>query len=211
MGWDNVIDLAGVVVPVTVAIVVARMVSGREDRRQREAERRAVQRETIIALQDGWLELNEKLTNVRLLIQRHHAIAKQMKSEMQARFEALSKGGSPEHQPLSFEQEAEKAQAQADEVNHSSDQMVAAVQDLRRFARRIALLESRVSAAGVKTRSKEMRALVEAMIVDVGTRGGERYDAIRTEQLEPAYDQFIMAGYEVLADIERREAEATRR
>ncbi len=42
MSLGNVIEFAGVLAPVAVALVVALMVSGRDDRRQRETERRAI-------------------------------------------------------------------------------------------------------------------------------------------------------------------------
>lgn len=189
------IALAGVITSGAVAVLVALIVSGRDDRRQREAERRAVQRETIIALQDGWYAMDGKLTNVRHLIQRHQSIGRDVKARAFAEPDALA----------SFEEEWTRTKADSERLSQSGDEMNDAVLSIRQFEQWIELLESRVSVGEVKDASSVMRVCVEDMILDVANRDGRDYNAIRIDRYEPAYEQFIRAGYEVLADLDRAE------
>lgn len=205
MNEEIAIALTGVVASGFVAFVVALFVASRDDNRQRAAESRAVQRETIVELQDGWLEMDEMLTNVRHLIQRHQSISNNARAEWMREADVKSGGELP------LEQNWERTQARGNEVNQSGEVMVEAVIELRRFARHIKLLESRVTSRDVKAKSQGMRDDVEAMIVDVGSHGSNQYHAIRKVRFEPAYDRFIEAGYEVLAGIDKSDRMAESR
>lgn len=103
---------------------------------------------------------------------------------------------------MSFEQIVEQAKERAKAVNDSGDTMTEAVTEIRRFARRVRLIEMRVTSEEVQDTSRSMRELVETMIVDVGSQGGERFGSIRASTFANAFDTFIDAGNRVLNDVE---------
>jgi hypothetical protein len=197
MELGTVVSLAGLLSSGLVAVLVAFIVSGRDDRRQRESERRAVQRETIIALQDGWLEMEDLLTKAVHGIQAHQSVGEAHRRESDEHYRRLETDSSAVDQDAWWEQR----QQLGDELNSSGHDQNVAVLEVRNFARNIKLLKSRVSNAEVRQSSARMRIAVEAMILDVANRR-YRHGEFREKVFEPAYDRFIEAGYHVLADLD---------
>lgn len=209
MTWDRVVDIAQIVTAVGAviaglsAIAVAFIVTGREDRRQRESERRALQRQFVVELQDAWLDQDARLTDTISAIQAHHSASQRSQENSQARMQADENIGREDHDAL-----WQAAVAQADEVNTSGERMVDRIIELRAFARRVELIEARIVSGEVKKTSFTMRRAVEKIVHSVGNAGNHNYYEIKERLYGPAFQRFIDAGYQVLSDLESYPAES---
>jgi len=201
--WDRALDIAqiaaavGSVIAGISAIFVAFIVAGREDRRQRESERRGLQRQFVIELQDAWLDQDARLTGTITTIQAHRSASQRARKATEERIQALKAG-------LEVEPEARivEIDAAAEDVNRTGDELATSVLALREFARGIELTESRVVSGEVKRTSFIMRRAVEKIIHSVGNDGNHDYYKIKDRLYGPAFQSFIEAGYRILSDLE---------
>jgi hypothetical protein len=216
--WDRAVDVAqivtaiGAALAVLVAVWVAFFVAAREDRRQRESERRAVQRQYVVDLQDAWLTQDRLQGEAIHAIQLHSTSSQYAREALDADLASQTSGELPGNR-AAWPASLGTVDSRSDGINKTGADMVASILARREHARHIELLESRVVSDAVKQASLDMRLALERMEWVVGNRDVQGHQPVKEREYGPAFQRFIDAGYRVLADLEPYvpESDATRR